>query len=111
MVCCGHCKGGSRTPCQTVTVTRREPGWLQSILVQDQRHLRAGRDPVTNYLRVLRRNLVFFEDGVARIIDRENLGVNRIALGVTNAPRLLDTNLHNAESKDMSNIVAQSGTR
>jgi hypothetical protein len=54
---------------------------------------------------------VFFEGGVARIIDRENLGVNRIALGVTNAPRLLDTNLHNADSKDMSNISAQSGTR
>jgi hypothetical protein len=26
---------------------------------------------------------------------------------VTNAPRLLDANLHNADSKDMSNIVAQ----
>ena len=80
---------------------------VQSILVQDQRHLRTGRHPVTNYLRVLRRNLVFFEGGVARIIDREILGVNRIALGVTNAPRLLDANLHNADSKDMSNIVAQ----
>ena len=80
---------------------------VQSILVQDQRHLRTGRHPVTSYLRVLRRNLVFFEGGVARIVDRENLRVNRIALGVTNAPRLLDANLHNADSKDMSNIVAQ----
>jgi hypothetical protein len=94
-----------------VTITRREPGSLQSILVQDQRHLRTGRHPVTNYLHVLRRNLVFFESGVARIIDRENLGVNRITLRVTNAPRLLDTNLHNADSKDMSNISAHSGTR
>ena len=47
---------------------------FQSILVQDQRHLRTGRHPVTNYLRVLRRNLVFFEGGVARIIDREISG-------------------------------------
>jgi len=30
---------------------------------------------------------------------------------VTNAPRLLDANLHNADSKDMSDISAQSGTR
>ena len=84
---------------------------VQSILVQDQRHLRTGRNPVTSHLRVLRRDLMLLEGGVARIIDRENLGVNRITLGVTNAPRLLDTNLHNADSKDMSNISAQSGTR
>jgi hypothetical protein len=84
---------------------------FQSVLVQDQRHLRTGRHPVTNYLRVLRRNLVFFESGVARIIDRKNLGVNRIALGMTSAPRQLDTNVHNADSKDMSNIFAPSGTR
>ena len=37
--------------------------------------------------------------GKPSFADREDLGVNRIALGVTNAPRLLDTNLHDAESK------------
>ena len=84
---------------------------FRSILVQDQRHLRTGRHPVTNYLRVLRRDLVFFEGGVARIIDRKNLGVNGVALRMTSAPRQLDTNLHDADSKDMSNIFAPSGTR
>ena len=94
-----------------MTVSQRELDGVQSVLVQDQRHLRTGRHPVTSYLHVLRRHLVFFEDGVARIIDRENFGINRVALGVADASRLFDTNLHNADSKDMSNIVAPFGIR
>jgi hypothetical protein len=85
-------------------------GGVLSVL-QDQRHLRTGRHSVTSHLRVLRRNLVFFEGGVARIVDRENFGVNRIALGVTNALRSLDMDLHKAILKDVWDMVAPFGAR
>ena len=52
---------------------------------------------------------MLFEDRVARFVDRENLRVNRVALGVTYAPRLLDTNLHDDDSKHTSSILAQFG--
>ena len=75
MACCRHCKAGSRISSQTSTGSRCELAWLSSrlpsILFEDQRHLRAGRHPVTSYLRVLGRNLVFFEGGVAGFVDRE----------------------------------------
>jgi hypothetical protein len=67
---------------------------LPSILFQDQRHLRAGRDPVTSQLRVLRPNLVLFDNGVARLVDRKKIRVDRVALRMPNAFRLFETNLH-----------------
>jgi hypothetical protein len=67
---------------------------LPSILFQDQRHFRAGRDPVTSQLRVLGPNLVLFESGVAGVVDREKFRVDGVALRMPNAFRLFETNLH-----------------
>ena len=64
------------------------------VLVEDERHLGAGRDAVAGQLLVLGTHLVLFEGRVTRLVNREQDGIDRVALGVANAARLFETNLH-----------------
>ena len=52
--------------------------------------------------RILGRHLVFFEDRIARLVDREQVWIDGVTLGVAHAFRLFETNPHQVSSSDGS---------
>lgn len=70
----------------------------QSVVFENQRHLRAGSHPVAGQLLVLGAHLVLFEDRITRVVDREKIRVDGVALGVAHAFGLFETNPHEVSS-------------
>ena len=73
-----------------------------SALFDDERHFRAGGHPVADQLRILGWHFVFFEDRIARLVDREQVWIDCVTLGVAHAFRLFETNPHEVSSSDGS---------
>jgi hypothetical protein len=73
-----------------------------SVFFDDERHFRAGGHTVADQLRILGWHFVFFEDRIARLVDREQVWIDCVALGVAHAFRLFETNPHEVSSSDGS---------
>src|ERR1700735_4833597 len=71
-------------------------GWQarRSTVFEDQSEFGACGDPVSGELLVFWPHLVLLECGVAGVVDREQVWVDGIALGMAHALRLLEPNLH-----------------
>src|SRR5271163_571580 len=76
------------------------PTWQArpSALLENQGDFGACGYPVPGELLVFGPHLVLLEDGVAGLVDWEQLRVDGIALGMTHALRLLEPNLHTTSS-------------
>src|SRR6516164_4662205 len=64
------------------------------VVLEDQRHLRAGGHAVAGQLFILGPHLVLLENRITRLVDREQVWIDGVALGMAHASGLLDTNLH-----------------
>src|SRR5208337_1530486 len=75
-------------------------GWQArpSAAFENQGEFGACGYPVPGELLVFRSHLALLEDGIAGVIDREQLRVDGVALGVAYALRLLEANLHMTSS-------------
>src|ERR1700742_4612449 len=72
------------------------PTWQAgpSAVLENQGYFGACGNPVPGELLVFGPYLVLLEDGVAGLVDWEQLRVDGVALGMTHALRLLEPNLH-----------------
>src|ERR1700733_3046398 len=68
------------------------------VLFDDQRHFRAGGPPVASQLLILGPHLVLFEDRIARVVDWKQVWIDGVALGMTHAFGLFETNPHKLPS-------------
>jgi len=66
------------------------------ILFDDQRHFRAGGHTVADQLLILGTHLMLFEGRIARLIDREEVRIDGVTLGMAHASGLFESNLHRA---------------
>jgi len=73
-----------------------------SVLFDNQRHFGTRSHTVASHLHVLGLYLVFFEDRIARLVDGEQVWIDRVTLGVAHAFRLFETNPHKVSSPDGS---------
>lgn len=64
----------------------RRVGRVGSVVAEYQGHLRTGADAVARDLLVLGPNLVLFKGRVTRVIDGEKVGIDGVALRVSDAP-------------------------
>jgi hypothetical protein len=71
---------------------------VTSVLFEDECPFWARSHAVAGYLGIFGSDLVLFEGGVADFVDREQIAINGIALCVSHAFRLLETNFHRISS-------------
>src|SRR5215217_7007827 len=65
-----------------------------SALFEYQCHLRAGGDAVAGLLLVFRLHLVLLQNRVTRVVKREQVGIDGIALGMAGALGVVNTDAH-----------------
>jgi hypothetical protein len=80
-------RGPHQGVCWSVAVVRL-------FFVESEGHFRAGRDTVPGGQFVLRANLVVLENRVTRLVNRKQVRVHGVALGVAHTFRAIKTNLH-----------------
>ena len=71
---------------------------MPSVVFENQRHFGTVCDAVAGGLRVLGPDLVLLENRIAGLINRKEVWVDGVALGVAHAFRLFQTNPHEASS-------------
>ena len=64
------------------------------VLIEDQRHFRAGGHAVASQLLILGPHLVLFERRITRLVDWKQVWIDGVTLGMADAFGLFESNLH-----------------